>query len=1000
MPYFNNLSTGDCSVSRLKRWLAPESIRPRRFRIIRIIALCLLIVPFLIYLSRQAVVVAAVDWPSSSAHWTMRITKVAGLEMEDTRWMHLHHGHHTAAESGAVTLGVEIIGNDNYEILDPAQSGIEVRYTVHNVPVSGWLPPPFSFVLNIDNPALNALSDGFHDISLEARGAGRNNFKPQPAFLHLTRMGTLSPVVPIIAGDDGGAGPPPDGPGVLYVNGADRRFTGYPASSTVGAWHHPPYQEDLYLELMAPHSELFTSVQMWWEDPPHPGVPFVRGFPPKHGEDHRSLRVGEKHERFPFKDGPRGVGWMSPYVTGQVDSQGRFAFAEVGGRVGWLLPDGEVVTLAGWRVKPEKDPHWYLKPLDVVRQNMEMRGQWTQGRYAGETGGFRTPLDVAVDPLNENVLYVAGYEDHCIWRVEIIDARMNQVNVTVFAGDPAHSAGYRNGRGHAARFNGPASCVWDPVSDALYVADQENDAIRKVARDGTVTTVLGSPGIAGRLAARGVEDVFDQAASRAASRFTVTAAEAQSGLRPDIYKPQCVRVDSHGRLILLELGYGSIRRINPATGETKRMGDVWQKFAQWDRGWAWLDVDRWGNAGPLDGIYWCKFVGSEIDGEAGDRFNEVYAWLPPEGGLSRFIFGDDWDPHPDGWGLRSNTDPPHYPWLVAVDPRGALLVAGGGEHGLSRLRKRRSNDPVPVEYYPSYYSGQLLWASGGEKAARSFSFKFGWGAHNYLGFADAWGLTGNETDSQLLDTFEVPSAIRNDAEARSQWLYFLCSNVGPPADSTQDITAPTAPSGLTVSNVTSASIILAWAASTDNVGLAGYNLDVATNSSFTSFVPGYRNKAVGNILRLTITGLNRSATYYARVRARDAAGNVSGHSPSATATTASSPLPGLSVNNVSVTEADAGTNNLVFTVRLSSASSQRVTVRFATANGIALSGSDYIALSGTLSFDPGQTIKTFTVQVRGETMRETNETFFVNLSNPVRAAINDAQGVGTILNND
>jgi hypothetical protein len=1004
MTYLKDSSTGGRFGSPLKPWSSIRCFRPRPLWIIRVIALCLVFGSMLTGLPRP-IAQAAIDWPFSSARWTIRIIKIAGLEMEDTRWMHLHHGHATAAEASQVTLGVEIIGSSNYETLDPSQSGIEVRYTVHNVPVSNWLAPPFTFVLKIDNPALGSLSDGFHDISFEARGAARNNFKPQPAFLHLTRHGVISPVVPIIAGDDGGAGPPPDGPGVLYVNGADRRFRGYPVAPTVGAWHNPPYSEDLYLELMAPHSELFTSVQMWWEDPPHPGVPFVRGFPPKHGEDHRGLRVSEKHERFPFKDGPRGVGWMSPYVTGQVDSRGRFAFAEVGGRVGWLLPNGEVITVAGWRVKPDKDPHWYLKSLDVVRQNMELRGQWVEGRYAGEAGGFRTPLDVAVDPRNENVLYVAGYEDHCIWRVEIIDARTNQVNVTVFAGDPRHSAGYRNGLGHAARFNGPASCVWDPVSDALYVADQDNDAVRKVARDGTVTTLAGSPGMAARLRARGVEDVFNQPASRAASRFTVTAAEAQSGIKPEVYKPQSIRVDSHGNVILLELGYGSIRRLNPATGETKKMGDVWQKFGEWDRGWAWLDVDRWGNAGPRDGIYWCKFVGSELDGEAGERFNEVYAWLPPGGGLSRFIFGDDWEPHPDGWGLRSNTDPPHYPWLVAVDPRGALLIAGGGEHGLSRLRKRRTGDPVPAEYYPSYYSGQLLWASGGEVASRSSTFKFGWGAHNYLGFADAWGLTGNETDAQLLDTFEAPGAVRNDPEARSQWLYFLRNNAGPPTPlprlSINDVAVTEGDTGtknavFTVALSPASSQRVTVRFTTAN-GTALAAKDYVALYGTLTFEPGQTAKTV----TVTIKGdtldeanerlfINLTSPINATIVDRQGV----------CAITDNDPPPGVLISDATVTEGDTGTINLVVSLSLTSASGQTVTLRYATANNTASAPTDYQTTSGTLSFSPGQTSKTLIVPVRGDTTREANETFFVNLSDPVRATIRDARGVCSIVNDD
>ena len=75
-------------------------------------------------------------------------------------------------------------------------------------------------------------------------------------------------------------------------------------------------------------------------------------------------------------------------------------------------------------------------------------------------------------------------------------------------------------------------------------------------------------------------------------------------------------------------------------------------------------------------------------------------------------------------------------------------------------------------------------------------------------------------------------------------------------------------------------------------------------------------------------------------------------------------------------------------------------LRYATINNTASAATDYHATSGSLSFSPGQTIKTFTVAVRGDTNREANETFFVNLSNPIRATIRDAQAAGTILNDD
>jgi len=111
-------------------------------------------------------------------------------------------------------------------------------------------------------------------------------------------------------------------------------------------------------------------------------------------------------------------------------------------------------------------------------------------------------------------------------------------------------------------------------------------------------------------------------------------------------------------------------------------------------------------------------------------------------------------------------------------------------------------------------------------------------------------------------------------------------------------------------------------------------------------------------------------------------------------------LSQLSINDVSVTEGDSGTKNATFTVNLSAPSSQSVSVNYATANDTAIAGSDYTAKSGTLSFNPGQTSKTFTVPILGDTTVEGNETFKVNLSQASNATIGDSQGVGTILNND
>ncbi len=112
------------------------------------------------------------------------------------------------------------------------------------------------------------------------------------------------------------------------------------------------------------------------------------------------------------------------------------------------------------------------------------------------------------------------------------------------------------------------------------------------------------------------------------------------------------------------------------------------------------------------------------------------------------------------------------------------------------------------------------------------------------------------------------------------------------------------------------------------------------------------------------------------------------------------PLPGLSINDVTVAEGNSGTTNAVFTVTLDAASGQTVTVNYATADGTATQPADYTNTAGTLTFTPGQTTRTITVPVIGETIPEANETFFVNLSGATNATISDNQGVGTITNDD
>jgi hypothetical protein len=113
--------------------------------------------------------------------------------------------------------------------------------------------------------------------------------------------------------------------------------------------------------------------------------------------------------------------------------------------------------------------------------------------------------------------------------------------------------------------------------------------------------------------------------------------------------------------------------------------------------------------------------------------------------------------------------------------------------------------------------------------------------------------------------------------------------------------------------------------------------------------------------------------------------------------------PRVFVSDVTMAEGQRGQTTLfTFTVALSVAYDQPVTVSYSTANGSAKANlGDYVARSGTLTFAPGETIKTITIEVKGDSKREANETFYLDLFDlSSNALFTKNRGLGTILNDD
>lgn len=109
--------------------------------------------------------------------------------------------------------------------------------------------------------------------------------------------------------------------------------------------------------------------------------------------------------------------------------------------------------------------------------------------------------------------------------------------------------------------------------------------------------------------------------------------------------------------------------------------------------------------------------------------------------------------------------------------------------------------------------------------------------------------------------------------------------------------------------------------------------------------------------------------------------------------------PVVDINDMSLSEG-SGAAKLTFTVSLADIGTGTVVVTYTTKDGTAQAGSDYVAASGTVSFAPGELTKAIEITLIGDTLREQNETFTVELTGAQKGILGDTKGTGTIVNDD
>ncbi|MGB7923587.1 MAG: Calx-beta domain-containing protein [Pyrinomonadaceae bacterium] len=255
---------------------------------------------------------------------------------------------------------------------------------------------------------------------------------------------------------------------------------------------------------------------------------------------------------------------------------------------------------------------------------------------------------------------------------------------------------------------------------------------------------------------------------------------------------------------------------------------------------------------------------------------------------------------------------------------------------------------------------------------------------------------GDETVNLSLDTPTGTGVTLGSPVAATLTIH---DNEGTPSLSVNDVTFTGADSRVgagftvTLSHASNMTVTVHYATS-DDTAVAGQDY-TAANDTLT-FAPGDTMK----VIPITILADNvnePSETFFIDLDTPTNATILDGHGVGTIPNDDQQPT--ISIDDVTFNGTDSR-GVFGFTVSLSNPSSSTVTVHYATSDDTAVAGQDYTATSGTLTFDPGDTMRTVAVTILADNINEPTETFFVDLDTPTNATILDGHGVGTIPNDD
>ncbi len=316
-------------------------------------------------------------------------------------------------------------------------------------------------------------------------------------------------------------------------------------------------------------------------------------------------------------------------VSGSADGTGAAA--------SFRYPAGLAVDASGtvYVADGGNPPIRKISPAGVVTTLAGTAGVTGHADGTGAAASFNYPSDIDVDSSGN--LYVADTSNNTIRKVSPGGV------VTTLAGT-AGVTGHADGTGAAASFNGPDSIAVDQAGN-LYVADSNNNTIRKVTAAGVVTTFVGMPGVAGHADGTGTAASFNN--------------------------PNGVTRDSAGNLYVADTNSNTVRKVSPAGVVTTLAGSPE----------VYGSADGTGTAATFGGA-----TGLVLDSSGNayvtERGNATIRKVTAAGVVTTIAGTAGVRGHTDGTGAAASFD---YPQGITIDSSGNLYVADTNNHVIRKV---------------------------------------------------------------------------------------------------------------------------------------------------------------------------------------------------------------------------------------------------------------------------------------------------------------------------